>query len=47
MTGDDQQPVPVRAVAAFTTGRVKIHPQHVRGSRLPSLVWIPASCPTG
>ncbi len=31
---------PVRDVAAFSTGRVKIHPQHVRGSHLPSLVWI-------
>ena len=30
----------VRAVTAFSTGRVKIHPQHVRGSRLPSLAWI-------
>jgi N-acyl homoserine lactone hydrolase len=40
MTGDDRQPGPVREVAAFSTGRVKIHPQHVRGSRLPSLAWI-------
>jgi N-acyl homoserine lactone hydrolase len=30
----------VRGVAAFSTGRVRIHRQHVRGSRLPSLAWI-------
>lgn len=30
----------VRGVAAFSTGRVQIHPQHVHGSRLPSLAWI-------
>jgi N-acyl homoserine lactone hydrolase len=33
-------PAAVRAIAAFSTGRVQIHPQHVRGSRLPSLAWI-------
>lgn len=30
----------VRRVATFSTGRVQIHPQHVHGSRLPSLAWI-------
>jgi N-acyl homoserine lactone hydrolase len=30
----------VRGVAAFSTGRVQIHPQHAHGSRLPSLAWI-------
>ena len=40
MSGAGIPPGPIRGVAAFTTGRVKIHPQHVRGSRLPSLVWI-------
>jgi N-acyl homoserine lactone hydrolase len=33
-------PPPVGGVAAFSTGRVQIHPQHVHGSRLPSLAWI-------
>jgi glyoxylase-like metal-dependent hydrolase (beta-lactamase superfamily II) len=38
---DDVFPRPnVRGVAAFSTGRVQIHPQHVHGSRLPSLAWI-------
>ena len=40
MSGGAIPPAPVRAVAAFSTGRVKIHPQHVRGTRHPSLVWI-------
>ncbi|HEX9092714.1 MAG TPA: hypothetical protein VF902_01905, partial [Coriobacteriia bacterium] len=40
MTGDVVPPGAVRAVAAFSTGRVKIHPQHAHGSRLPSLAWI-------
>ena len=40
MSGAAVPPGPIRGVAAFSTGRVKIHPQHVRGSRLPSLVWI-------
>lgn len=31
---------PVLSVATFSTGRVKIHPQHVHGSLLPSLAWI-------
>jgi N-acyl homoserine lactone hydrolase len=30
----------VRGFATFSTGRVKIHPEHVHGSRLPSLAWI-------
>jgi glyoxylase-like metal-dependent hydrolase (beta-lactamase superfamily II) len=37
----DVSPLPnVLGVAAFSTGRVQIHPQHVRGSRVPSLAWI-------
>ena len=40
MTAPAVPPGPVRDVAALSTGRVKIHPQHVRGSRLPSLAWI-------
>lgn len=28
------------SVSTFSTGRVRIHPQHVHGSRLPSLAWI-------
>lgn len=31
---------PIRAVAAFSTGRVDIHPEHIHGSRLPALAWI-------
>ena len=30
----------VQRVATLSTGRVRIHPQHVRGTRLPSLTWI-------
>ena len=40
MTGDLVPPGAVRGVAAFSTGRVQIHPQHAHGSRLPSLAWI-------
>jgi N-acyl homoserine lactone hydrolase len=40
MTGDVVPPGAVRGVASFSTGRVKIHPQHAHGSRLPSLAWI-------
>ena len=40
MSGGAIPSAPVRSVAAFSTGRVKIHPQHVHGSRLPSLAWI-------
>lgn len=40
MTAATIPPGPVREVAAFSTGRVKIHPRHVHGSRLPSLAWI-------
>ena len=40
MTDEEVQPACVQGVAVFSTGRVKIHPQHVRGSRLPSLAWI-------
>ena len=31
---------PIPSVSTFSTGRVRIHPQHVHGSRLPSLAWI-------
>jgi N-acyl homoserine lactone hydrolase len=40
MTGDVVPPGVVRGVASFSTGRVKIHPQHAHGSRLPALAWI-------
>jgi len=40
MSGDLVPPGAVRGVAAFSTGRVQIHPQHAHGSRLPSLAWI-------
>jgi len=40
MRDDLAPPGAVRGVAAFSTGRVKIHPQHANGSRLPSLAWI-------
>jgi N-acyl homoserine lactone hydrolase len=40
MTAAAISPGPVREVATFSTGRVKIHPRHVHGSRLPSLAWI-------
>jgi N-acyl homoserine lactone hydrolase len=31
---------PITAVTAISTGSVRIHPQHVRGSRLPVPVWL-------
>ncbi len=34
------QPTSINGIATFSTGRVKIHPEHVHGSRLPSLAWI-------
>ena len=43
----DPQPAFIDAIAAFSTGRVKIHPQHVHGSRLPSLAWILVSTTWG
>lgn len=36
-------PSPVGRVATVSTGRVRIHPQHERGSRLPAIVWLMAS----
>ena len=36
----DVQPTLINEIATFSTGRVKIHPEHVHGSRLPSLAWI-------
>ena len=40
MTVERERPGPAHGVAAFSTGRVRIHPQHAHGGRLPALAWI-------